>query len=287
MPPHVETTLRRAIARGKRRALWIGARALIATPIAFASSHALPAPLPAATITTLAASAEPSQLGATTFFTAVVTGSAPTGSVRFSENGITIADCDAVALSGSGNARSAICGTNALLLGLHSITAAYSGDAANSPSSAKRTNRVHAVGAWPEAPLYRFNAFNFYFYTASEDEKNYVLRNVPWVLEGIVYDVYAAPMPNTLPVYRFNTGAGYFFTASDREKDYVATKVTAWTLEGVAFFAYPASAPGTLPVYRFNTGRSYFYTALEDEKNYLLQHFPEWRLEGIAYYALP
>lgn len=305
MAQHVGTRIRRVIARGKRRAVRILALALTVWPIAIALSHAgvhsretgscdttgvcaqLVAHAPTATTTTLAALGEPSQLGATTFFTAVVTGSAPTGSVSFSKNGFALSGCHAVGLKGSGNTLSAICSTSALPLGLHSITADYSGDGANAPSSAKLTHSVHAQGAFPAAPVYRFNAFSFYFYTASEDEKDHVLQNFPWVLEGIVYDVYVAPLAGTFPVYRFNTGAGYFYTGSDREKNYVATKFPAWKLDGVAFFAHPASVPGTLPVYRFNTGPSFFYTLLENEKNYLLQYFPEWKLDGIAYYALP
>jgi hypothetical protein len=241
----------------------------------------------ARTTTTVAPLGEPSQFGATTFFTAVVTGSAPTGSVMFSNNGVAISGCRSVVLNGAGNTVSALCSTNGLPLGLHAVTAEYSGDSANAPSSAKRTHSVHAQGAWPMAPVYRFNALSFYFYTASEDEKNHVLKNYSWILDGIVYDVYLVPMADTLPVYRFNTGNGYLYTVSDSERDHVATQFPTWKLEGVAFFAYATSVPGTLPIYRFNAGSSFFYTQMETEKNYLLAHFPQWRLDGVAYYALP
>jgi hypothetical protein len=305
MPPHMERSTCSVIARGTRRDACVFALALTVSPITIVVSHAgvhrqetgncditgtcaqRIAQVPTATTTTVAALGEPSQLGATTFFTAVVTGSAPTGSVSFGNNGVAISGCNAVVLKGSGNAVSARCSTNGLPLGLHAITADYSGDTANAPSSATRTHSVHAQGAWPAAPVYRFNAFSFYFYTASEDEKNHAVLNHHWTLDGIVYDVYIAPMADTSPVYRFHTGAGYFYTASETERNYVVTKFPRWKLEGIAFFAHPAPVPGTLPVYRFNTGSSFFYTQLENEKNYLLQYFPEWRLEGVAYYALP
>jgi hypothetical protein len=102
------------------------------------------APTPAATTTSLASSANPAIAGALTTFTASVSGSNPTGSVKFTDNGTAIADCAAVALSGSGNARSASCATNAFLAGAHSIVAAYTGDSANLPSSATLGQNVTA-----------------------------------------------------------------------------------------------------------------------------------------------
>ena len=54
--------------------------------------------------------------------------------------------CGAVALTGSGNARTAACSTNALTVGVHTVTATYGGDAANGPSlSAALSQTVAAV----------------------------------------------------------------------------------------------------------------------------------------------
>ena len=87
------------------------------------------------TTTTLTSSANPSASGANVTFTASVTGSAPTGSVDFRDGASSISGCSAIALTGTGNTRSAACTTNALTVGKHSIVARYGGDAANAASS--------------------------------------------------------------------------------------------------------------------------------------------------------
>jgi hypothetical protein len=87
------------------------------------------------TTTTLATSVTPSSLGSVVTFTATVTGSAPTGSVSFTDGATPIAGCTAAAVTGSGNARTATCNTTGLASGSHSITAGYGGDAANIAST--------------------------------------------------------------------------------------------------------------------------------------------------------
>jgi serine protease len=88
-----------------------------------------------ATTTALASSDSRAAAGATVTFTATVTGSAPTGTVRFLDGGASIAGCDAVAIAGAGNARTAECATSTLAVGSHAVTARYGGDAANAGSS--------------------------------------------------------------------------------------------------------------------------------------------------------
>jgi hypothetical protein len=88
-----------------------------------------------ATTTTLGSSLNPSTAGAGVTFTASVTGNAPTGNVAFTDGGSAISGCAAVALSGSGNTRTAACSTASLATGTHSIIAAYAGDAANAAST--------------------------------------------------------------------------------------------------------------------------------------------------------
>ncbi|HTR57390.1 MAG TPA: Ig-like domain repeat protein [Casimicrobiaceae bacterium] len=66
-------------------------------------------------------------------YTATVTGTSPTGTVAFSDNGTDIPGCGAIPLAGSGNARPVACATTAFV-GTHAIAARYSGDATNSPS---------------------------------------------------------------------------------------------------------------------------------------------------------
>jgi len=94
------------------------------------------------TTTALTSSLNPSTVGANVTFTATVMGSNPTGSVNFSDGGVSIAGCAAVALSGSGNTRTAACSTSSLSAGTHSIVAAYGGDAGNAPSSSAALSQV-------------------------------------------------------------------------------------------------------------------------------------------------
>ena len=79
--------------------------------------------------TPLSSSANPSGLGASVTFTASVTGFSPTGSVNFTDGGVSISGCSAVALAGSGNTRSAQCSTSALTAATHSIATSYGGEA--------------------------------------------------------------------------------------------------------------------------------------------------------------
>ena len=100
-----------------------------------------------ATSTTVATSLTPSIVGASVTFTATVTGSAPTGTVNFKDGATSIAGCAAVALAGSGNARTATCATAALVAGTHSVTAAYSGNAGNLASTSSALSQVVNAGA--------------------------------------------------------------------------------------------------------------------------------------------
>jgi Bacterial Ig-like domain (group 3) len=86
--------------------------------------------------TTLASSANPSKVSLSVTFTATVTGSNPTGSVAFTSNGSPIAGCTAVALTGSGNSKTAQCKTSFATKGTYSVGANYGGDGTNAPSAA-------------------------------------------------------------------------------------------------------------------------------------------------------
>ena len=101
-----------------------------------------PPPSPTATTTSVASSANPATAGTTVTLVATVTGDTPTGSVRFADNGNTIAGCETIALGGSGNTRNASCATNALAAGSHAIVANYSGDSANAASTSPAFGQV-------------------------------------------------------------------------------------------------------------------------------------------------
>jgi len=85
--------------------------------------------------TGIASSINPSMIGQNVTFTATVSATAPTGNVNFKDAGTSISGCAAVALTGSGNIRTAMCTTSSLANGAHSITADYAGDANNSAST--------------------------------------------------------------------------------------------------------------------------------------------------------
>ncbi len=96
----------------------------------------------AATTTVLGSAGNPGNAGTSVVLTATVTGVAPTGNVNFSEAGMALAGCAAVALSGGGNAPSATCSSSSLSVGSHAIVASYSGDAGNAGSSSSTLLQV-------------------------------------------------------------------------------------------------------------------------------------------------
>ncbi len=96
---------------------------------------------PSPSTTAVVSSVNPSTTGANVTFTATVSGTAPTGSVSFSDGASTL--CATVAFSGgTTNARTATCSTSSLASGTHSIVAAYGGDASNGPSSSTPLSQV-------------------------------------------------------------------------------------------------------------------------------------------------
>jgi hypothetical protein len=86
-------------------------------------------------------------VGTTVTFTATVAGTNPTGNVNFKDGANSIAGCAAIALSGSGNTRTAACSTSSLAAGSHSIVAVYGGDPGNAGSSSLVLSQVISTGA--------------------------------------------------------------------------------------------------------------------------------------------
>ncbi len=96
----------------------------------------------AASTTGLSSNTNPSTFGQTVTFTAAISGGAgtPTGTVAFKDGGTAIAGCEAVSIT-AGNAA---CGTSALSVGSHSITAVYSGSTTYLTSTSSVTTQTVA-----------------------------------------------------------------------------------------------------------------------------------------------
>ena len=101
----------------------------------------------AASTTRVTSSTNPLALGASVMLTATVTGSGPTGSVSFLDDGVAIVGCEALNLTGSGNSRTADCSTSSLVAGSHSINATYGGDSVNLASNSASVPLVQIVAA--------------------------------------------------------------------------------------------------------------------------------------------
>jgi hypothetical protein len=85
--------------------------------------------------TALASSIDPAKPAQGVTFTATVTGTNPTGTVAFKNGASAIAGCASVALTGSGNSKTASCATSFAAKGTYNIIASYSGDGSNAASS--------------------------------------------------------------------------------------------------------------------------------------------------------
>jgi len=110
------------------------------------------------TTTTLASDNNPSAAGTAVGFTATVNGTAPSGTVVFRDGGVTISGCAAVATTGSGDTRTAACTTSSLTVGTHTITAAYSGNAGNNPSTSTGLAQ-QVLGGGPGTAVVVINPF--------------------------------------------------------------------------------------------------------------------------------
>lgn len=90
-------------------------------------------------------------------------------------------------------------------------------------------------------PVWRFRSLTRagdHFYTASAQEKDWIIANEPqgYAYEGVVFYVYPPDTANEYPVYRFlnNVNGSHFYTASTPEYQSLLNNAD-WTYEGVAF----------------------------------------------------
>jgi len=141
--------------------------------------------------------------------------------------------------------------------------------------------------------VYRFfnTITNGHFYTASESEKDKIVRDFPqYVLEGVAFRVLRDDISvDTKPVFRFynsSTGA-HFYTASSRERDKVIDTLPEYTYEGVAYYIYKNEGVGRRPLFRFYNYSNgiHFYTKSVSERDKIIDNFSNFAYEGIVYYV--
>ncbi len=161
------------------------------------------------------------------------------------------------------------------------------------------------------SPIYRFynNRDKAYFYTASGDEKDYVITNSgndradsiewPYVYQGSTFEAAHSYLSSDalVPLYRFyNTDTGHhFFTASQDEADMIKGKAASgewpFNYEGTAFNVYssdpnPGSSGEELAIHRFyspSLNRHFFTGDLTEVENMKLTGI--WDYEGVGFFG--
>ena len=147
-------------------------------------------------------------------------------------------------------------------------------------------------------PVYRFfnTVLGSHFYTSSEQERVFVLNNLPqYRNEGASFAAAPAdPLTGSQPVYRFyNTSTGvHLYTISSKERDFITNNLPNYRFENVAYRAYNAPQPEAIPLYRFYNKQldTHFYTPSAAERDNVLKTLPQYRQEGIGgvgFYVYP
>ncbi|HEY5117340.1 MAG TPA: fibronectin type III domain-containing protein, partial [Nakamurella sp.] len=208
------------------------------------------------TATTLASSGNPSLTGQQVTYTATVTGGDLGGTVAFADGGITIAGCDAVALT----AGHATCAQTYTAVGPHLIAAAYNGDATSSASAAVTVNQQVNLSPPPAvtttAVVNLGNGAARVTFTAPAAAVHHAIAGSSTPSSATGFNVYqgtSAGKESTTPLNPSRllaTATGYTITGLTTGKKYYFT-VKALNARGVTgpaspeVNATPAVAPGT------------------------------------------
>lgn len=141
-------------------------------------------------------------------------------------------------------------------------------------------------------PVFRF--FNTqtgaHFYTASADERDFVIRTYPvFQYENVAFYAYPNASSGMNPVFRFfNTASGaHFYTISAGERDFVEATYPTFRYEGPSWYAQTIAGNGATPMFRFFNTRTgaHFYTISSAERDFVVASYPDFRYEGTAYFA--
>jgi surface antigen len=134
-------------------------------------------------------------------------------------------------------------------------------------------------------PVYRLiSAIGNHFYTANTYERDYIIANLGFRLEGIAYYAYRIAEGNaSQPVFRLYSESkkGHFYTIDAFERDQ-AVKYYGYRYEGIAFYA--SNSTTNKPIYRLLSSKEHFYTSDSLERDIASTKYG-YKYEGIGFYA--
>ncbi|MDJ0588508.1 MAG: hypothetical protein QNJ72_00745 [Pleurocapsa sp. MO_226.B13] len=166
--------------------------------------------------------------------------------------------------------------------------------------------------AYDDVPVHRFFQYEkgFHFYTADENEREYVFERsidgeLKYDYEGVAYRVLASDkdsltgetIEGAKPVYRFfNTDIGaHLYTMDENEKDYILENLSNYSFDGVNYYGFEFQPEDieTVPLYRmYNTqSGSHLFTIDSNEFNTIrnseeFSYFNVEGNEGVTYYVM-
>ena len=168
------------------------------------------------------------------------------------------------------------------------------------------------VIAYDDIPVHRFFQYEkgFHFYTADENEREYVYERsidgeLKYKYENVAYRVLKSDqdiltgekIEGASPVYRFfnrDTGS-HLYTMDEGEKNYIDANLDNYSFDGINYYGFesPSEDIETVPLYRmYNTiSGSHLFTTDVNEFNTLnnseeFSYFQAEGNEGVTYYVM-
>jgi hypothetical protein len=140
--------------------------------------------------------------------------------------------------------------------------------------------------------VYRFynSTTGAHFYTASADERDFVIRTYPdFSYENVAFYAYADSSSGKDPIFRFYnaTTRAHFYSGTAAERDYVIAHFPEFKYEAISWYAQSAAGNGASPMYRFYNAKTgaHFYTINAAERDFVIQTYKDFQYEGPMYYA--
>jgi len=124
--------------------------------------------------------------------------------------------------------------------------------------------------------------------TISSQERDYAIREIGYIDDGVVGYVYGSQVENSAPLFRLwsDEAKDHFYTTSVQERD-EAIASYGYADEGIICYLFASPRSNTVPVYRlwnpFN--KDHLYTTSEGERRFVSEALG-YEDEGIAGYIL-